>query len=139
MAKKVDDWVVVVIIILAALLVANIFVSRSIFRSISGFDGVQLGPVEAVNDPVSGLPLGSTGAVDYTDKCGPCSMPQCVNKEDKDLCQPGEAEITGRYRCEISILGSLCDENDLTRGFNCGCQFYSHTGEGYAIIPILHS
>jgi hypothetical protein len=35
MAKKVDDWVIVVIVILAALLIANLFVSGTIFTTIA--------------------------------------------------------------------------------------------------------
>jgi hypothetical protein len=35
MAKSVDDWVIVIIILLAALLIANLFVSGTIFRSIA--------------------------------------------------------------------------------------------------------
>jgi hypothetical protein len=36
MSKRVDNWVIVVIVILAALLIANLFLSGSIFRSILG-------------------------------------------------------------------------------------------------------
>jgi hypothetical protein len=41
MTKKVDNWVIVIIVVLAALLIANIFLTSSVFSSISS---VQLGP-----------------------------------------------------------------------------------------------
>jgi hypothetical protein len=47
MVKKVDDWVIVVIVILAALLVANLFVSGTIFSALADIvsdDEVSLSP-----------------------------------------------------------------------------------------------
>jgi hypothetical protein len=46
MTKKVDGWIIVVIVVLAALLIANLFVSGTIFSSLSTLSNsdVQLGP-----------------------------------------------------------------------------------------------
>jgi hypothetical protein len=107
MAKEVDDWVVVVIIILAALLVANIFVSGSIFRSISAASDVSLSPgagigfyraIQRSNPP-------DIQRIEPLNSCGSCS---------DDFPGYPTGEMWGS--CSTAIVGGDCQSDDGTVG-----------------------
>jgi hypothetical protein len=109
MVKKVDDWVIVVIIILAALLIANLFISGTIFKVISTIpDGrsVNLGP--------DGLTSGGTGGVpDYYFTFGvsihPCSSAP-GGAEHPDL--PIDSEFTVPFSTIILASSSSAPSAD---------------------------
>jgi hypothetical protein len=102
-------WFAVIVIVLVAL---GILLSQGFFYGLFG-DAYDAGL------DVRRGPLDTGGVVaddDYTGKCGLCGVNEaCRGAENGDVC------ITSANQGGVCGYLKLCDEDDASKGHNCGC------------------
>jgi hypothetical protein len=153
MAKKVDDWIIAVIVILAALLIANLFVSGTILASLSTISNsidIDLGPPGGLSGERGTDTIGSDGGGDDfpsnpTCRCPVRQMPEatsgvyeysyewngCGDDEDEDIFEGEETCLACvAESCGVAYVYSGDPPPVETHDFPCIWDTYADSPKG---------